>query len=78
MAHCEFGYADHKRIPVGTKVEYKLVNGAMLKGVIVDDKKDVHRMFPGFQMMRVTSRNNPAYKHGDIIEISVNYTTIRK
>lgn len=75
MAHCEFGMANHKRLPVGTKVKYKLVNGSMLKGVIVDLGQ---AMFPGFQNMRVTSTDNPAYKEGEIIEISTAYATIRK
>jgi hypothetical protein len=67
--------ADHKRIPNGTKVEYKSFNGSMVKGVIVSQGE---AMVPGFQSMRVTSRNNPAYKTGRVIEISTAFTTIRK
>lgn len=75
MAHSEFGYANHKRIPNGTKVTYKMFNGSLVKGVIVDQGKP---MFPRFQNMRVTSRNHSVYKTGEIIEVSTNYVTIRK
>lgn len=75
MAHCEFGMADHKRIPNGTKVEYSTVNGGKVKGVIVSQGE---AMVPGFQEMRVTSRNVPSYPEGKIVTISTTFTTIRK
>lgn len=75
MAHCEFGYADHKRIPNGTKVEYKTMNGARVKGIIVSQGE---AMFPGFQEMRVTSRNVPFYKCGMVVRVGTAYVTIRK
>lgn len=75
MAHCEFGYADHKRIPNGTPVEYTAINGAKVKGVIVSQGDS---MVPRFQDMRVTSKGNPAYPCGKVVNVSTTFVAIRE
>lgn len=74
MAHCEFGYANHKRIPNGTKVEYTRINGEKVKGVIVSQGDAMH---PAYQEMRVTSKGNPSYPFGTVHMISTDFVRIR-
>lgn len=71
MAHCEFGYANHKRIPNDTPVKYKTFNGAVVEGVIVSQGE---AMVPGFQDMRVTGGNVPFFPIGKIVTISLDNT----